>query len=215
MVIAVMAILGILFIVLGWSQLGVLLLMLSVIIVFFKVTAVIDRRAMDKRQKEDAARKAYEEKIAEEKRKQDLLDQQNRLINQYKGSPLVRDVINTISGGEPYNTPEEIIITDNWISGNRRGEVFTYDFAANRVHSFRPVITVVHHYDELEYVVRPQIAMAETLNFFFDNKFVIYDNAKQQVDRHTDSDGDSYTIITYTSDHVKMVLESTLPNKSF
>lgn len=165
MVIAVMAILGILFIVLGWSQLGVLLLMLSVIIVFFKVTAVIDRRAMDKRQKEDAARKAYEEKIAEEKRKQDLLDQQNRLINQYKGSPLVRDVINTISGGEPYNAPEEIVITDNWISGNRRGEVFTYDFAANRVHSFRPVITVVHHYDELEYVVRPQIAMAETLNF--------------------------------------------------
>ena len=213
LIIILMAVLGVLIIILGIPELGIQLLLAAVITIVLKITTAIQ----DKKRKEDIAKKKKKEKLSEERRKQALLNQQNNLINQYKNSPLVKDVVNTISRGMPSNAPEEIVITNNWIRGSRQGEVFTYDFTANRVHAFETVFIVTHNdiEDELKYVARPQIAMAEALNSFFDNKFIIFDRAKQTYDIDTDSDGDTYTTETYTSDHVKMVLESTLPNKSF
>lgn len=209
MVRIIMAAVGVLCICLGGGSIGVLLLLPAVITVVVKA---IDRKSYE----EEMAEKARQERLAEENRKIEAIEQQNKLTEQYKNSPLIKEVIDVMSDGYPHtNVPETITIFNNCIQGKRCGKTFTYDFATNRVHFFGPVIRTVNNQEEFKYVVRPQIAMAEAINSFLGNEYEIYDNAKQDANFHTDIDGDSYTTITYISDHVTMVLKSTLPNKHF
>ncbi len=168
------------------------------------------------REREEQLRCEREEKQKEEEQKQRALQQQKDLVVRYKNSMLIQEAIQAICNGDPEtNLPEKIVITNNYIQGTNNGRTLTYDFAAHRVKSLPSVIKVVRGWDELKFIVKPQVAMADALNLLLNNCYVIQNISKQDFQRCTDCDGDSYTLVTYTSDHVTMVLKSTLPNRNF
>lgn len=215
MVILIMAGIGILLLCLG-SNLGAFLLLPAIIAILFQIFKSICGKLDDQSRIEEINAQEQEKRRAEDARKQEAVEQQKKRIEQYKNSPLTKEVIRVICDGNPYTSyPEKIVITNDFIQGNRNGKTFTYDFSANRVHSFKQVIRTVLDNEDLKYIVRPQIAMAEALNFLLGNNYEIHDNAKRDVNLRTDCDGDTYATITYISDHVTMVLKSTLPNKHF
>jgi len=123
-------------------------------------------------------------------------------------------VMNTIRGEIPHNHPEEIVITNTYISGKSQGKSFTYDFAANGVHSFNAVYQTIDSISEEKYIIRPQMAMAEALNYLFNNKYIIEDHADRQHYTNTSYE-ETHHWVAYKSNHVKMVLASTLPSKYF
>lgn len=214
---------GILFIILGNStgasaltSLGVYLLFPLVIFVIVKILKKAYRNNQRRKQEEERIAREIAEKRKEEEDKQKALRAQQQLIEKFKSSPLIKEIIYTICFGDQQLPPHKIVITYNGIQGERSGQTVAYDFSSHRVHSpFSPVIRTVSNNEELKYIIKPQIAMAEALNSLLGYAYVIYDNAKQDVNCHTDCDGDSWTTTTYVSDHVTMVLKTTLPNRHF
>lgn len=216
MVRIVMAAVGVLFICLGsyGIGLGILLLLPGVITILVKIAKGITRKVEDAKYWERMAAEKRERELAEENRKKEAVEQQNKLTEHYKNSPMIKEILSVISGGSSKrNTPDQIVIKNHCIQGLVDGEMFTYDFAANRVHALPSVIRTINSREELKYVVRPQMAIADGINSLLGNMYAIYDNAKETTNFHTDIDGDSYTTITYSSDHITMVLKTTLPNK--
>ncbi len=214
---------GILFIVLGSStgasaltSLGVYLLLPLVIFIIVKVLKKIyDKNSRRQQEEERIAREIAEKRRAEEE-KQKALQEQQQLMEKFKSSPLTKEIVHAICFGDQQLPPQKITITCNCIQGEHSGQTATYDFASHRVHSpFPHVIRSVHNVEDLKYIVKPQMAMAEALNILFGHLYVIYDYAKCNTNYHTDCNGDSYTITTYASDHVTMVLKTTLPNRRF
>lgn len=213
MVRAILAAIGILFICLGGPGVGygILFLMPGVITVIVKVVKAINRKAKDKEIWERMEAERKEREYTEEKRKRKAAEEQRMLVERYKDSPITQDVINTICNMNPsVNLPDKIEIFDNSIQADLYGQRFVYSFAANRVHSFQRVSTVVTSRDELRYVVRPQIAMAEAINTLLSHKYEIRDQASERINYNED-----YTTIIYNSKSVVLVLKETLPNRAF
>lgn len=214
---------GILFIILGNSTgasaltpFGIYLLFPIVIFIIVKVLKKIYDENRRRQWEEERIAREIAEKRKKEEDNQKALREQQQLIEKFKISPLTKEIVHAVCFGDQQLPPEKIVITYNCIQGERSGQTVTYDFASHRVHSpFSPVIRTISNNEELKYVIKPQIAMAEALNSLFGYAYVIYDNAKQNVNYHTDCDGDSWTSITYVSDHVTMVLKTTLPNRQF
>lgn len=153
---------------------------------------------------------------AEYQMKQDLLKQQQDLVEKYKNSPVTIEMLRVICGGfPPVHFPTKITIFNNYVQSETSTQKRTYDFAQHRIHSLEWVFKIVHKREDLKYVVKPQIAMAQAINALLSNKYQVSDYAKENMNFKTDSDGDSYTTITYESDHVVMVLKDTLPNRTF
>lgn len=208
-----MAAVGILFICLGGPGigLGILLLLPGAITVLVKIVKAINKKVEDEEYWERMAAERRERELAEENRKREAVEKQRYLIERFKNSPITQDVLNTICNKNPsVNLPERIEIFDDCIQANLRGQKLIYNFAANRVHSFQYVSTIVSSREELRYIVRPQIAMAEAINTLLAHKYEIRDQASEQCNFHED-----YTSITYTSKSVVLVLKTTLPNRTF
>lgn len=215
MVRLIMAALGILLICLfddgEGVGLGILLLLPGVITVIIKIVKAINRKVEIKESLERMEAERRERELAEERRNQEAIEEQKNLIERFKNSQITQDVLNTICNRNPsVNLPERIEIFDDCIQANLRGQNLVYNFAANRVHSFQHVIITVSDRRELQYVVRPQIAMAKAINALFDNKYEIRDQAAEQYNHHED-----YTSITYMSKSVVLILKATLPNRTF
>lgn len=214
---------GILFIILGNSTdataltpFGLFLLLPLFILFLVKILKKAYKKNIMRQQEEERTAREIAEKRKKEEDKQKALREQQQLIEKFKTSPLTKEIVCTISFGDQQLPPEKIVITHSCIQGTRLGQTAAYDFASHRVHSpFSSVIRTVSNDEELKYLVKPQIAMAEALNSLFGYEYIIYDNAKRNMNFHTDIDGDSYTSITYVSDYVTMVLKTTLPNRQF
>ena len=175
-----------------------------------------ERRDKFKREQEELLRHEREEKQKEEEQKLRALQQQKDLVVRYKNSKLIAEAIQTICDGDLERTlPAQIVITNNYIQGTTNERTLTYNFAAHQIKPLPTVIKTVRGWDELKFVVKPQVAMADALNLLLDNRYVIQKVSKEDFSRHTDCDGDSYTLVTYTSDYVSLVLKSTLPNREF
>ena len=197
-------------------QLGIYFLLPGIITVVWKITRWIIERREEKQRIIDLENKWKAEAEAEKQRKQDILKQQQDLVEKYKNSPVTIEMLRVICGGfPPMHFPTKITIFNNCVQSETSTQKRTYDFAQHRIHSLEWVFKIVHKREDLKYVVKPQIAMAEAINSLLSNKYQISDYAKENMNFKTDSDGDSYTTITYESDHVVMVLKDTLPNRTF
>lgn len=215
----ILAVIGILLICVAGEagfQIGVYCLLPGIITVMWKITKWITERRKEKQWWIDWENKRKADKEAEEQRKQDQLRQQEELVEKYKNSPVSIEMLRVICGGfPPIHFPTKITIYNHCVQSETSTQKRTYDFAQHRVHSLEWVFKIVHKREDLKYVVKPQIAMAEAINALLSNKYHISDYAKENMNFKTDSDGDSYTTITYESDHVVMVLKDTLPNRTF
>lgn len=138
------------------------------------------------------------------------INRHNELIERYKNSPLTAEMLTTICSS--INYPTKIVIYNDKIQSITNETVHTYNFSEHRVHAFETVIKSVEQREKLKQIARPQVAMAEAINILLDNKYKIYDNAKETFHSYTHSEGH---YITYASDHVTMVLKDTLPNRTF
>lgn len=205
---------------------GILFLLLVVFVGFWVIMSTIETKVNARREaaaeeekkrleQAEAARKQVEAQRTAQIRAQKMKPQRD-LILRYTKSELTQQVIQVICDGNPgLCMPEEITIRDDSIQSRLGNKLLCYDFAANRVHNF----THVHEYcrppEEKEFVVKPQMAMAEAINSLLGGKYSILDRAKIDHSSFQDIDGDLHYTCTYISDHVIMKLASTLPNKSF
>lgn len=156
-------------------------------------------------------RKRLEQQRVEEQR----LKPHKDLILRYAKSELTAKLLFIIGNHNPIkNPPEEIVIYDDRILGKYGDNIFTFDFAEHRVFPFDHVVWGGED-KELKYVVKPQLAMAQAINILLDSKYAVMDHARTNYSHHEYSDGELYTTVSYTSDHVVMKLKSTLPNRSF
>lgn len=163
---------------------------------------------------EQAAAEA--KRLEAERKKEEALQEQRAARIRYITSPETKRMLKALCGGDAsVFTPQEITIYDDRVQSQLNGKTYTFDFAANRIFNFECVIEVVHSVTDLQYVLKPQLLMAEALNYLMGEQYTIFDEAKMNRSEHTHSDGESYYLITYTSDHVVMKLTSTLPNKTF
>lgn len=153
---------------------------------------------------------------AEEQKRQENLQQQKALVEKYKNSPITAEILKCICGPSTADCPPtQIIIYNNRIQGKTGQTITTYNFAQHRVQSLENVWGHVNKIEDLKYVVRPQIALAEAINALLSNQYKIFDGDNISYRQCEHSDGDVSTYISYSSDHVTMVLKRTLPNRSF
>ena len=196
--------------------LGLYCIFPGLITVISKIIKWLIERAKDKQRWIDYYNRLQAEQAAEKKKMQDQLREQARLVEKYKNSPIVTEMLRVLCGAYPPTLlPIQITICDNCVKCSNSETTRMYSFSQHRIDSFKPVIRTVFSREELKYIVRPQIAMADAINARFSNKYHISDYAKEEFKYYKDSDGDSYTTITYVSDHVVMVLKDTLPNRTF
>lgn len=173
-----------------------------------RIGRMIERHRIRKEwQKEEAAKEQW---------KQGQLNRQADLIKKYTNSPDTIEMLRVICGSyPPAQFPTKIIINDGSVQGEVNHNIRLFSFSVYRIFSFPVVIETVSNRDELKYVVKPQIALAHAVNALLSNQYVIYDQAEEKINRHTYSDGETYTSITYISRSVLLVRKDTVPNRTF
>lgn len=158
---------------------------------------------------------------AETAHKEEIKRRERELVERFTNSELTKNVIGVLCKGNPeIYLPEKIWIYDHVIQGELNGDIRTFDFAKNRIHSFAPVICSGEAGEEFNRrfaeMEKPQLAMATALNNLLRGQYAIFDFAKEDFEREPYIIGGGfYTRKSYRSDYVLMQLRSTLPNQSF
>ena len=161
----------------------------SLFLAFFVVAIAYMVKEAEKVAKEDERKRKEEDELKakqdEEKKRMDSAEKQKNLVIQYKTSPITQEVVKTICCVNGVTIfPEEILIFDYYIQAKSKGSVIRYDFAEHRVRPLEYVGGVFEKESEIQNIVRPQIALAQALNFLLEKKYEIYDNAKRQYKHH-------------------------------
>ena len=164
-------------------------------------------RDREKAQAEAWARARLKE-VKEKEERQDALARQKSLEDKFFNSPLTREIIQTIRGGSN-NLPEEIVVYDDRVTGRTNGQMRTFDFAANRVPFLEEAYVCTYKRDEVDFLLKPQIALGNAINRILNGQYEIHDEAKYKVITSTDSDGEFHHLYEYISDHVLLRLKAT------
>lgn len=156
----------------------------------------------------EAWAKARLKEVKEKEERQDALARQKSLEDKFFNSPLTREIIQTIRGGSN-NLPEEIVVYDDRVTGRTNGQMRTFDFAANRVPFLEEAYVCTYKRDEVDFLLKPQIALGNAINRILNGQYEIHDEAKYKVITRTDSDGEFHHLYEYISDHVLLRLKAT------
>lgn len=133
---------------------------------------------------------------------QKKLQPQIDLFNRYANSPLLQTILSDLEIGRTC-LPEEIAIYDDRIQATVVGQCRTYGFAVHRVPFLEPAYESCNLNDfQLDYVLRPQIAMADAINYLLGDEYDIIDKASFSSEECHHSDGESYYWRTYKSNYV-------------
>ena len=156
----------------------------------------------------EAWAKARLKEVKEKEERQDALARQKSLEDKFFNSPLTREIIQTIRGGSN-NLPEEIVVYDDRVTGRTNGQMRTFDFAANRVPFLEEAYVCTYKRDEVDFLLKPQIALGNAINRILNGQYEIHDEANYKVITRTDSDGEFHHLYEYISDHVLLRLKAT------
>ena len=197
-------------------QVGIYFLLPGIITVVWKIAKwIIDRTRIDKEHIDRLNREKAEQE-AKEQEKRDILKKQAELEQEYTNSPSTIKMLREICGGyPPVRLPTSITIDDYSIQAESGGTVRTCNFSQYRMENFRYVVKGAFDREDLQYVVKPQIALAKAINSLLSGKYYISDYAKREVEHKTDCEGERYTVYWYQSDHVVLTLNHTSPNRTF
>lgn len=145
------------------------------------------------------------EKNRNQAKQVDSRSEQQRLVSQYKNSELMRQILNYICDGNyNVNKPREIIIYHDSILADMSQKKIVYDFVLNRV----PVFTPIHFFSasENQFIVKPQVAMAEAINILMGNEYEITDQGRFD---YKWSERGTFLSYSYSSNYVQMRLKAT------
>lgn len=156
----------------------------------------------------EAWAKARLKEVKEKEERQDALARQKSLEDKFFNSPLTRKIIEAISDGTG-RLPEEITIYDDRVTGRTNGQMRTFDFAANRVPFLEEAYVCTYKRDEVDFLLKPQIALGNAINRILNGQYEIHDEANYKVITRTDSDGEFHHLYEYISDHVLLRLKAT------
>lgn len=165
------------------------------------------------RKKAEAARAAEKAKMEQMEQevvlaKQESLARQKSLEDKFFNSPLTRKIIDGISESTD-QLPEEITIYDDHVTGRTNGQMRTFDFAANRVPFLEEAYVCTYKRDEVDFLLKPQIALGNAINRILNGQYEIHDEANYKVITRTDSDGEFHHLYEYISNHVLLRLKAT------
>ena len=178
------------------------------IVSFVKITNWFVKCMTDRYdRKKDKAKQAAEE-AQKEKERQDALARQKALEDKYFNSPLTRKIIDGISESTD-QLPEEITIYDDHVTGRTNGRTRTFDFSANRVPFLEEAYACTYIKDEVDFLLKPQIALGNAINRILNGQYEIHDEANYKVITRTDSDGEFHHLYEYISNHVLLRLKAT------
>lgn len=103
---------------------------------------------------------------------------------------------------------QQNLIQDN-IQSDFSDHRITYDFLSNRVPLFKTIWASIGDNPVEEVLVRPQVAMAEAINYLMDNNYNIYDKAKWTSQKVQHDDTHCTYLYHYESNYVLMQLKAT------
>ena len=156
----------------------------------------------------EAWAKARLKEVKEKEERQDALARQKSLEDKFFNSPLTRRIIDTISDGTG-QLPEEIVVYDDRVTGRTNSQMRDFDFAANRVPFLEEAYVCTYKRDEVDFLLKPQIALGNAINRILNGQYEIHDEANYKVITRTDSDGEFHHLYEYISDHVLLRLKAT------
>lgn len=176
------------------------------LIIIVNIAKFINRKII---QHKEIVKFEKQQKIRQEQRAQ-ILQQQQNLIQQYANSDLLIQILNYICKGN-YTSykPREIIINHDNIQSDFSDHRITYDFLSNRVPLFKTIWASIGDNPVEEVLVRPQVAMAEAINYLMDNNYNIYDKAKWTSQKVQHDDTHCTYLYHYESNYVLMQLKAT------
>ena len=194
----------------GWTVTGgngvtAAILTAVVIVLSLIMKAVIGKVAGD-RSKFKAAAKKTEWKQQQEQQRQREIARQKELEDRYAASPLTWQIICAISDGTD-RKPEIIEVYDDHVTGCTNGVTRTFDFYANRVKPFTVVYEIDTNIDR-ETILRPQMALGAAINRQLGGEYDIVDKGQWSCEEKRYSDGESYYMYKYRSDHVRLTLKA-------
>lgn len=189
----------------------ILLFILPIGIYFFLKNAVDLPDSIDDADTLPKADLTSKEDAPEDKEKQAALQAQREWVEYYANSAVIQEILEYLCDGDMQrNLPYEIRISDEAIRAKGAGWSKEYNFMTNRLPCLTPVIeTGTDDYEQ--YLVRPQVAMAEAINCLMENQYSIADKADRILNQHG-SDDDLYFSTTYRSNYVLMTL---IPTRNF
>lgn len=174
----------------------------------YLVWIIVAEPIKHKRQEKRNQARLKEEKRKEDAKKQAALARQKELEDKYADSPLTRKIIDGISESTD-QLPEEITIYDDHVTGRTNGQMRTFDFAANRVPFLEEAYVCTYKRDEVDFLLKPQIALGNAINRILNGQYEIHDEANYKVITRTDSDGEFHHLYEYISNHVLLRLKAT------
>ena len=139
---------------------------------------------------------------------QAALARQKELEDKYFNSPLTRQIIDAISDCTG-QLPEEITVYDDRVTGRTKGQMITFDLAANRVPIFDQVYECKAESIKEELLLRPQVALGNAINRILNGQYDVSDKAIRRSEQRSFSDGEIFFLHHYTSDHVLLRLKAT------
>ena len=189
----------------GSGDLGLLFLLPAIVPVVKRIVKKVGEGIDQWQAGADAAAAAEKARLAAEKQKKEALETQRNLVIRYRNSELTKEILEYICCVDGRRTsPESIEIYNDRVVGKTKNEIQEYNFTAHRVGRLNTVIEVAGNREAFNYLVKPQMALAQAINSLLANQYNICDNAKIDYKYKTDSYGDSRITYTYTSDHVTM-----------
>lgn len=196
-----------------WANSGLTALLIFIIIVVLlflssKIAKAILRKHEREVQRTEAERQKREQEERKEAQKKAQREAQKKWIAYYKTSAFLQQVLKELQISSS-QLPEEITIYDDQIKASANGQCRTYSFIAHRV---EPLKSVFKAYSgekfNIEDLFRPQVALAEAINYLLGYEYNIIDMAHRTSDVNHYSDGDTYYSFTYSSNYVILRLKA-------
>ena len=181
------------------------------LLVIFGVPVIIF--VVYKLHEKNRAREAMEWQMREAKAEQNRYAQeremkkqnQQTLIRQYANSDLLKEILNALSEGDYTRVhPEQIFVYNNRIESKVNGRMVTYDFISHRVPTLEFACGSCDSIDDEQFIVRPQVAIAEAINQLMGYEYDILDGAER---KDNGLYGDEFYYI-YSSNFVEMRLKA-------
>lgn len=172
------------------------------VFIAIKIAGKVIQRKRIQREREEEIENCRRENEKKEQEKQQKLLKQSELVERYKSSDQLVAILNYLCGvNENRKLPDTIKIDNEGILATRNGQSTYYSFVHHRI----PVLPYAGGFgkgDFERYIVRPQVAMAEAINYRLSNEYEISDNANRTFKEYEDG------ITTfYASNYVIMKLK--------
>lgn len=180
----------------------------AIIITVITIKNIIQKKKQSRTEAGKEKKRNDEIRKEAELKRQKILAQQS-LVKKYKSSEQLAYAMDYLCGAEAARRlPDTIRIDNEGIVATSNGQRISFNFVQHRLPKL-PVVSEGGTCYYEQYIIRPQVAIAEAINNLLSYEYDIRDNAKTTYTKYDDEEKFTWR---YVSDYVIMTLK---PKYSF